>query len=105
MVISERFHPGWRLQVVPGSKDVRAKDTSHEICQVNGDFMGVVVEPGTHVLALKFAPSSLYWGKLTTLVGAIILGSMACALIAVNMYRKSKLSRTAQGGDVVTTRD
>jgi hypothetical protein len=53
LVVSESFHRGWRL-TVDGVKTTLRK--------VNGDFIGVVVEPGEHRIKLQFRPWSLIWG-------------------------------------------
>jgi len=43
LAISERFHRGWRATV-----DGRP----HAVTRINGDFIGCVVEPGTHAIAV-----------------------------------------------------
>ena len=63
--------PGWQAAVDGGPA---------EVLRVNGDFLGVLVEPGRHAVALQFAPLSLRLGKVFScfsagLLGLVLLGS------------------------------
>lgn len=64
LVIAESFYPGWRATVdaVP-----------HPIMRVNGDFMGCILQPGSHHVTLTFAPDSLRRGKILSTLGLILL--------------------------------
>lgn len=71
LVISESFHPGWKLTT---------DGESAPLLRAYGDFMGVVVEPGSHEVRLVFDPDSLRNGTRITLaalggVAAFALGS------------------------------
>jgi hypothetical protein len=64
LVINESYHPGWQATV------------DHQpaaVLRADGDFMGVVVEPGTHEIALKFQPKSLEIGRLLSGCGLSLL--------------------------------
>jgi hypothetical protein len=66
LVLSESFHPGWRL-LVDGAP-ARA-------LRANGDFLGVAVDPGAHRVELRFAPRSFIVGRWTSLAAlAFVLG-------------------------------
>ena len=70
LVLAESFHSGWRVRV--DGADAR-------VLRVNGDFMGVVVEPGVHVLDFSFAPRSFTIGCWTSLAGIAIVLAVALA--------------------------
>jgi hypothetical protein len=72
LVLAESFHPGWRARI--DGADVR-------VLRVNGDFIGVVVEPGVHELGLSFAPRSFALGCWTSLAGIAIV--LAVALVGL----------------------
>jgi uncharacterized membrane protein YfhO len=69
--VGESYHAGWK-----GTVDGRPV----EIARADGDFMGVVVEPGEHKIDLKFQPESLRYGRLTSAFG---LGLMVVLLVTV----------------------
>jgi hypothetical protein len=69
LVISECFHPGWQAQVDGEPVPVE---------QINGDFMGCVVEAGQHEVLLEFLPAHVALGQaisLAGLAGAIMLAA------------------------------
>jgi len=68
LVVAESFHPGWRADV--DGADAR-------VLRVNGDFIGVVVEPGVHELRLSFAPRSFTAGCWTSFAGTAIVIAVA----------------------------
>ncbi|WP_169976907.1 YfhO family protein [Tautonia rosea] len=65
LVISERNHHGWTARV---------DRQPAEIIRAYGDFMGIVVEEGQHMVHLRFQPKTLAVGK------AISIASMALVI-------------------------
>jgi hypothetical protein len=66
LVLSESFHPGWRVAVDGGPA---------RVLRANGDFIGVVVGAGAHRVELRFAPRSFVVGRWITLAAlAFVLG-------------------------------
>lgn len=63
LVIAESYHPGW-LAKVDGQ--------SVEMVRANGDFCGVAVPAGDHMVSLAFRPASLAWGRGLTLLGLLL---------------------------------
>ena len=63
VVISEKYHPGWRASV---------DGNAEAVVQANGDFMGCLVEAGEHEVSLRFDPASLRWGRWVSLAGAMV---------------------------------
>jgi len=84
LVISESFHPGWKLQT---------DGASAPLIRAYGDFMGVVVEPGTHEVRLVFDPDSLRNGKRITLAA---LGSVV-ALAGASRILRARLAAGSRG--------
>lgn len=64
LVLSESYHAGWQADV---------DGAEAHVLRVNGDFMGVVVQPGAHVVSLSFAPRSFALGCWTSLAGLAIV--------------------------------
>jgi hypothetical protein len=60
LVLTERFHDGWRA-----TEDGATRDP----IRVYGDFLGCVVAPGHHRIALTFAPASARYGLRASLSG------------------------------------
>lgn len=62
--VSERFDPGWSAS---------AQGTALDLLRVNGDFLGVVLEPGTHRVEFRFMPASFRLGVVASAAGALAL--------------------------------
>ena len=65
--ISERYHPGWRAAV---------DGVSVPSVAVNGDFLGCVVEAGTHHVAFAFRPRSFVAGAAVSVAGVVALAAL-----------------------------
>src|SRR5262249_5258999 len=70
-IVTERFHAGWQAAEDGHCRPVR---------RVYGEFLGCVVEPGTHRLTLTFEPTSMRRGLQLTLVG-LALTAVASLLV------------------------
>jgi hypothetical protein len=70
LIVTERFHPAWRVTV---------DGAQAETVRVYGDFLGAVVEPGTHQVSVRFAPRSVTLGRQLTILGLVLtaLGALA----------------------------
>jgi hypothetical protein len=62
--VAERFHQGW--SVSDGGSTLAP-------LRVNGDFLGVVLEPGNHRVEFRFAPASFRLGLAASAAGALAL--------------------------------
>jgi hypothetical protein len=62
--LSERFDDGWRATIdgAPASP-----------IRVNGDFLGVVLDRGAHVVELRYEPQAFARGEIVTLAGFLAL--------------------------------
>jgi hypothetical protein len=83
LVITERYHEGWRAQ----SADGRVLPVS----RANGDFLGCVVDPGISEVRLTFAPRSLRVGAW---ISAATLGM--CLLAVAVSWRRGNSLRTSR---------
>ncbi len=76
LVLTERFDPGWRIagEVIQGAAEVRS---SIPPIRVYGDFLGCVVEAGTHRVTFEFRPRSVAYGLILTAIGLVIVACVA----------------------------
>jgi len=79
LVFTESFHNGWKAHTANGNRDL-------EILRVNGDFMGVVVQPDVTEVRFQFEPESFRTGVRLSLVG---LASLAAYLALMLLARRS----------------
>ena len=78
LVLTSRYHPAWRA-VVDGS--------SQQPIAVYGDFLGLVVEPGTHQVTLEFAPDSVRVGAQLTALGLLLTVAGAATIRRTGLLR------------------
>jgi hypothetical protein len=83
LVVNESYHRGWRMT------DGRAE---LPVLRVNGDFLGCVVNPGTHDLELRFDPPSHRLGARLSLLGGLLA---AASLVASQVSGRRGRSRTS----------
>jgi len=83
LVVTERFHSGWRATADGGPR---------EPLRVYGDYLGCVVDPGQHRLAFSFMPASMRYGLRASLVGAALTLAVTLVL-AVPRPRAAHLER------------
>jgi uncharacterized membrane protein YfhO len=67
VALTERFHDGW--SATSGATPVPT-------VRVDGDFLGAVIEPGTHRLVLRFMPWSFVIGSIVSAIGVVLLGGV-----------------------------
>lgn len=63
LVVSERFHPGWRAAIDGGAERPACAD---------GAWLACAVPAGRHVVELRFAPRSLTWGRRVSALGIVL---------------------------------
>jgi uncharacterized membrane protein YfhO len=83
VVLSERFHAGWRA-----TQDGRERTTT----PVYGDYLGCVVDSGGHRVVLTFAPDSARHGLQVTLAGLVLTG-VATMLLLPSRVRRARNPR------------
>ncbi len=81
LVVADSYDPAWQVEVDGQPRSVE---------RVNGDFLGCVLEPGTHEVRFAFRSKSIYYGWRLSLLGlAFVLLSGAAALAAAWLSRRS----------------
>jgi hypothetical protein len=68
LILVESFHHGWNALTQGGNREL-------EILRVNGDFMGVVVQPGLTEIQFRFEPASFRTGTRLSLAGLVLMVS------------------------------
>jgi uncharacterized membrane protein YfhO len=68
LVLSENYYPGWRATI---------DDQPAPIYRVDSALRGVVVPRGHSRVVLRYAPASIYWGGLLTILAFV--GTLAAA--------------------------
>ena len=72
LILNDSYAPGWKAFVRPadGSEDDEQEIAVH---LVNGNFRGVLLEPGDWVVRFRYSPQSFVLGGLTSVLGVMIL--------------------------------
>jgi hypothetical protein len=70
LAFTERFHDGWSATIdrVP-----------LQMVRVEGDFLGCVLDGGTHQVRLRFMPRSFVYGSIVSAIGAVLLAGVLVA--------------------------
>jgi hypothetical protein len=77
LALTERFHAGWQVtdSLVPTDRIADVVKSARPI-PVYGDFLGYVVEAGTHRVTFRFRPQSFYLGLVVTAAGLLLVLGM-----------------------------
>jgi O-antigen/teichoic acid export membrane protein len=96
LVLNDSYFPGWRAYVRPaGAGEELERET--DIHLVNGNFRGVVLEPGEWTVRYRYSPRSFQLGGLVSFMAGIIL---LFSLVVWGWGRFSERGVTAAtGGD------
>ncbi|MCP4415280.1 MAG: oligosaccharide flippase family protein [Chloroflexi bacterium] len=72
LIINDSYFPGWKVYLRPlsGSDD---EEVETSITRVNGNFRGVLLEPGEWQVRFRYSPTSFQLGALVSFMGGIIL--------------------------------
>ncbi|MCC6694137.1 MAG: YfhO family protein [Candidatus Hydrogenedentes bacterium] len=84
LIFDESFHRGWKATAFPSGASTE-NGTPLEILRVNGDFMGVALEPGTYEVQFEFDPESFRNGVRLSLVGI----GLSIVHLAIALYASS----------------
>lgn len=85
LALTERFDAGWRAEI---------DGISARPMPVEGDFLGVEVEPGSHRVELRFRPRSFTVG-----IGLSVMGLLVLLVTALGKVRGSNAGRPADAGN------
>lgn len=71
-ILNDSYFPGWKAFVRPlGTGE--DEETEIEIHRVNGNFRGVLLEPGEWTVRFRYSPVSFQLGALGSAMGSVIL--------------------------------
>ena len=72
LALNDSYFPGWKAFVRPQGS---GPETEEEVAvyRVNGNFRGVLLEPGQWTVRFRYSPLSFKLGGLTSAMGAVIL--------------------------------
>jgi hypothetical protein len=79
LFISESFNPGWRV-IVDGK--------TQEVIRVFGDFMGCVLDSGSHTVQFQWRPTGLIIGKFISLILSAAMLIWLLVLGVQNLIRR-----------------
>jgi hypothetical protein len=84
LVIADSYDAGWQVEIDGERESVE---------RVNGDFLGCVLERGTHEVRFVFRPASIYYGRRLSLFGFVLaLLTAAASLMAAWLARKKNVT-------------
>jgi hypothetical protein len=84
LVVTERFHRGWQIEV---------DGQAIEPMRVDGDFLGCVVPEGRHRVTLRFLPDSVTTGRWLSAAG-VMLTTAGAGLLARRRDRSATAAAT-----------
>lgn len=72
LVLNDSYFPGWKAYVRPQG-GAEQDETEVAISRVNGNFRGVLLEPGAWQVRFRYSPASFQLGALLSAMGLIVL--------------------------------
>ena len=85
LAFTERFHAGWSATV---------EGRPMQMVQVEGDFLGCLLDGGLQRVTLRFMPRSFVYGSLVSAFGAVALVGVLLASRLTGRARHDSRSRT-----------
>ncbi len=72
LILNDSYFPGWKAYVRPQG-GAEQEETEVPISRVNGNFRGVLLEPGAWQVRFRYSPASFQLGALLSAMGGIVL--------------------------------
>ena len=72
LILNDSYAPGWKAFVRP-IDGVEEDETEIDVHLVNGNFRGVILEPGNWSVRFRYSPQSFILGGLLSAMGIVIL--------------------------------
>ncbi len=72
LILNDSYFPGWKAYARPSGAGEEAEQQV-EITRVNGNFRGVMLEPGEWTVRFRYSPLTFQLGGLISFMGVIIL--------------------------------
>ncbi|MCB9446306.1 MAG: oligosaccharide flippase family protein [Ardenticatenaceae bacterium] len=95
LILNDSYFPGWKAWVRPYN-GTEADEQEVEITRVNGNFRGVLLEPGHWTVRFRYSPASFQLGALASAMGGVIL------LFALGIWGWRRVVKT--DAEMTTTR-
>ncbi|MEM8858257.1 MAG: hypothetical protein AAGD96_08055, partial [Chloroflexota bacterium] len=95
LILNDSYFPGWRAYVRPIGGNESA-EVEVPVYKVNGNFRGVLLNPGEWTVRFQYSPPTLWIGGLTSAMGLIIIGFAAVVWAWRRFYNpQGELTNTA----------
>ncbi len=95
LILNDSYAPGWRAFVRPAGGG-ESEETEAAITLVNGNFRGVLLEPGEWSVRFRYSPRSFQLGGLASFMAGIILVFMLGVWGWRRFYRAEAMSSTTR---------
>jgi O-antigen/teichoic acid export membrane protein len=73
LILNDTYFQGWDAYIQPIASGTTAEEQKVDIIRVNGNFRGVLLEPGNWQVRFRYSPLSFKVGGLTSFMGFIII--------------------------------
>jgi O-antigen/teichoic acid export membrane protein len=93
LILNDSYAPGWKA-FVRSAREGEESELESEIILVNGNFRGLLLEPGDWVVRFRYSPPSFVLGGLVSIMGLIIL-VLAAAVSLWQRYVGTGYSQSA----------
>ncbi len=95
LVFTDSYFPGWRAWVRPiGGADADEKEVP--VYLVDGNFRGVILEPGRWTVRMKYSPDSFKFGGLISLLSALVVVFLLGVWVWPRLYREAGAGHEAR---------
>ncbi len=72
LILNDSYFPGWKAWIRP-SANLDAEEAEISVTRVNGNFRGVLLQPGDWQVRFRYSPTSFQLGALGSFMAGIIL--------------------------------
>lgn len=88
LVLADSYFPGWKAYLRPASLGQEAEQEA-PIYRVDGNFRGVILPPGEHVLRFRYTPMSFKLGLFTSFIAWVSLFLVTAGWVWGRLYREA----------------
>lgn len=95
LIVTDSYFPGWRAFVRPFGENDDA-ETEVDLHLVNGNFQGVLLEPGAYTVRLRYSPDSVRLGAFVSFMSMMVLVFAVGVFVWRYAYQDSDEDSTAR---------
>ena len=88
LVLADSYFPGWKAYLRPAGTDQEAEQEV-PISRVDGNFRGVLLPPGEHLVRFRYTPMSFKLGLFASFVGWVSLFLVTAGWVWGRLYREA----------------